>query len=147
MSKIKDKRMSALYECEKCKSTIDIRDNLHQVEYTPVGNKDIKMLITYYDCPSCNKRHYVQIDDSTSILLLRGVISKFGKFIKKKKRGKSISEKDRVNYKDDQKSLADYRHELMRLYNGSVFINSETNVTETVRFSIDYGKRTESEMY
>ena len=65
-----------VFECEECKGKISVsraeapNSLTHKKEFN-VNGKSI--FLTYYDCPSCGRRHYVQIDDKTSLGELKKV--------------------------------------------------------------------------
>lgn len=59
-----ENQMSTLAECEDCHKRFAInKDNVIQREFESNGQS---ILLTYYDCPDCGRRHFVQIDDKES---------------------------------------------------------------------------------
>ena len=82
MSEINRERMSLMVECEDCKQKFEITSGeaaysiTHKKEFNVNGQS---IFLTYYDCPSCGRRHYVQIDDKTSLNKLREVSRQFVK--------------------------------------------------------------------
>lgn len=131
----KDNQMSFMAECENCKHRFEISSvNVnHKKEFT-VNGKSI--FLTYYDCPSCGRRHFVQIDDMTSLHKLEEVQRMFIKLSIMKRKGKEISEKQSAKFKKARQHLSDYRMKLMKEYTGKLIRNNETESDFELRFSI-----------
>lgn len=131
----KDNQMSFMAECENCKHRFKISSvNVsHKKEFT-VNGKSI--FLTYYDCPSCGRRHFVQIDDMTSLHKLEEVQRMFIKLSIMKRKGKEISEKQSAKFKKARQHLSDYRMKLMKEYTGKLIRNNETESDFELRFSI-----------
>ena len=131
----KDNQMSFMAECENCKHRFKISSvNVsHKKEFT-VNGKSI--FLTYYDCPSCGRRHFVQIDDMTSLNKLEEVRRMFIKLSIMKHKGKEISEKQSAKFKKARQHLSDYRMKLMKEYTGKLIRNNETESDFELRFSI-----------
>ena len=91
-----NKSFSLMFQCEDCKKhfpvTADQAPNSlkHKKEYVANGQS---IFLTYYDCPECGKRHFVQIDDEYSLNKLKHVTAEFRKLTALRIRGKSISKK------------------------------------------------------
>lgn len=130
-----------VFECEECKGKISVsraeapNSLTHKKEFN-VNGKSI--FLTYYDCPSCGRRHYVQIDDKTSLGELKKVTKMFVELSVKKREGKNISEKQLAKFKKARQHLSDYRTNLMKEYTGKLIRNNETDTeSETeLRFSV-----------
>lgn len=130
-----------VFECEECKGKISVsraeapNSLTHKKEFN-VNGKSI--FLTYYDCPSCGRRHYVQIDDKTSLGELKKVTKMFVELSVKKREGKNISEKQLAKFKKARQHLSDYRTNLMKEYTGKLIRNNETDAeSETeLRFSV-----------
>ena len=122
-------------ECEDCKHRFKISSvNVsHKKEFT-VNGKSI--FLTYYDCPSCGRRHFVQIDDMTSLHKLEEAQRMFIKLSIMKHKGKEISEKQSAKFKKARQHLSDYRMKLMKEYTGKLIRNNETESDFELRFSI-----------
>ena len=130
-----------VFECEECKGKISVSQNeapnslTHKKEFN-VNGKSI--FLTYYDCPSCGRRHFVQIDDKHSLGELEKIKKMFVELSIKKRKGKNISEKQSVKFKKARQHLSDYRMNLMKEYTGKLIRSNETdaeNETE-LRFSV-----------
>lgn len=139
MSTINRERMSLMVECEDCKEKFEITSGdaaksvTHKKKFEVNGQS---IFLTYYDCPSCGRRHYVQIDNSTSLVKLREVTSMFTKMSIAKKNGKQVSEKQLAKFKKTRQNLSDYRTKLMKEYTGKSIHNDETDSDFVLRFSV-----------
>ena len=128
---------SMLVECEDCKTKFEIFGNTsivnHKKEFK-IGDKSI--FLTYYDCPKCGRRHFVQIDNDISLSKLNNVKNQFVRLASAKKKGKEILEEQSARFKGARKALSDYRMKLMRQYSNKFVCDIETNTTFELRFSV-----------
>lgn len=123
-------------ECEDCKQKFDVSSDktiTHKREFK-VNGKSI--FLTYYDCPSCGRRHFVQIDDVKSLIKLESVEKMFIKLSVARQKDKPISEKQRDKFKKTRKDLSDYRMKLMKEYTALSVYDDETKSNFILRFSI-----------
>ena len=121
-------------ECEDCKQKFEVLNNVtHKKEFN-INGKSI--FLTYYDCPSCGRRHYAQIDDMISLDKLKEVQMMFIKLSAMKQKGKEISKKQSVKFKKARQHLSDYRINLMKEYTGKLIRNNETDSEFVLRFSV-----------
>lgn len=134
-----NKAMSLLVECEDCKHKFKISSEeasnriKHKKEFK-VNGKSI--FLTYYDCPSCGRRHCVQIDDAISLNKLKEVQKMFIKLTIAKTEGKEISKKQQAGFKKTRQHLSDYRTKLMKEYTGKSIYDDETESNFVLRFSV-----------
>lgn len=129
--------MSLLVECEDCKQKFPISSGDNHVNHKKEFNINGKSIfLTYYDCPSCGRRHYVQIDDATSLNKLKEVRIMFIKLSVVRNKGKEIPRKQLVKFKKARQHLSDYRMKLMKEYTGKSIHNDETDSDFVLRFSI-----------
>ena len=77
-------------KCKSCGEPNKLNDILQNQNFMKDG-KSIRL--TYFDCPKCGERCFVQIDDDTSLAMLDSVKKTFVKLAFKKKQGKRISKK------------------------------------------------------
>lgn len=139
MSKIDKETMSLLVECEDCKTKFSISADeavnavTHKKEFNVNGQS---IFLTYYDCPKCGRRHYVQIDDAVSLNKLKEVSRQFVKLAVAKKKGKDIPQKQSAKFKKARQHLSDYRMKLMKEYTGKLVHNNETDSDFELRFSV-----------
>ena len=130
-----------IFECEDCKNKFPITQDeapnslKHKKEFK-VNGKSI--FLTYYDCPSCGRRHFVQIDDAFSLSELVRVKKMFINLSIAKRNGKEISRKQSDKFKKARQHLSDYRMKLMKEYTGKLIRNNETDSEDLIelRFSV-----------
>mgnify|MGYP001100418017 CR=1 FL=1 len=139
MSTIDREIMSLLVECEDCEEKFRITTGneantvTHKKEFNVNGQS---IFLTYYDCPKCGRRHYVQIDDRASLNKLREVSQQFVKLSVAKRKGKEIPQKQSAKFKKARQHLSDYRINLMKQYTGKLLHDNETDSDFTLRFSV-----------
>lgn len=132
-----NKGMSFLVECEDCKQKFEISSKTSNVNHKrnfEINGKSI--FLTYYDCPSCGRRHFVQIDDEVSLSKLREINIMFVKLYAAKKKGKENLQKQSAKFKKARQNLSDYRMKLMQEYTGKSVHDDETDSDFVLRFLI-----------
>lgn len=129
-----------MFECEDCKQKFPVTQDqasnslTHKKEYKSNGQS---IFLTYYDCPKCGRRHYVQIDDAASLNKLKEVSRQFVKLAVLKKSGKEIPQKQSAKFKKARQNLSDYRMNLMKEYTGKLLHDNETDSDFVLRrFSV-----------
>lgn len=140
MSKIvkEESGVSLLVECEGCKNRFQIGvadaivQVIHKKKYDVNGRS---IFLTYYDCPKCGRRHYVQIDDVKSMQMLRESSRTFVRLAAKRKSNKPIPQNQSVKWKKQQQHLSDYRKKLMAEFTGMT-LKEETGESFILRFSV-----------
>lgn len=122
-------------ECVGCKQKFEISDKntTHKKKYKINGQS---IFLTYYDCPSCGRRHYVQIDDEVSLRRLNENKRQFVTLAIAKKKGKEISKKQLAKFKKSREDLSDYRINLMKQYSGESVYDEESKTLFELRFLI-----------
>ncbi len=129
--------LSLLVECEGCKKKFSVSSGdptiKHKVE-TKIEGKSI--FLTYYDCHSCGRRHFVQIDDNESLRLLHESKSQFIKLLMAKRKGKAVADKSISKFNKTRKHLSDYRTKLMKDYTGKSIKMDGTDSDIVLRFSV-----------
>lgn len=139
MSKIDRETMSLLVECEDCHEKFSVTSGeainavTHKREFVIEGQS---IFLTYYDCPKCGRRHYVQIDDKHSLDMLKEVSRQFVRLAVKKKQDKEIPQKQSAKFKKARQNLSDYRMNLMKEYTGKLLHDNETDSDLELRFSV-----------
>ena len=131
--------MSLLVECEDCKAKFSISSG--EAENAVTHKKEFKVnsqsiFLTYYDCPECGRRHYVQIDDAVSLNKLKEASRLFAKFAVAKKEDKQIPKKQSDKFKKARQHLSDYRINLMKQYTGKLIHDNDTDSDFTLKFSV-----------
>ena len=124
-----------LFECEECNIKFQLGEG--NVKYgVPFKTKDGRSIfITYYDCPKCGRRHYVQIDDVHSYQMKKETSIMFKKLSKKRLNFKDIPKKQNEKFKKLNKNLENYRFELKKEFNGQIIIADDGSEVE-VHFSM-----------
>lgn len=127
-----------MFQCEECKKqfpiSVDEAPNSinHKKEFEVNGQS---IFLTYYDCPECNKRHFVQIDDVKSLQELTKIKKQFVSFAVSRKKGKTISRKQSERFKKARQDLSEYRTNLMKEFTGKTIVDV-TGIEYELRFSI-----------
>lgn len=135
MSIIDRETISLLVECEGCKEKFQVTtSNITNKKEFNVNGQSI--FLTYYDCPKCGRRHYVQIDDATSLNKLKEVSRQFVKLAVLKRKDKEIPQKQSAKFKKARQNLSDYRMNLMKEYTGKLLHDNETDSDFVLRFSV-----------
>ena len=139
VSTIDKETMSLLVECEDCHEKFRVPSGeavqavTHKREFVVDGQS---IYLTYYDCPKCGRRHYVQIDDKCSLHMLKEVSRQFVRLAVKKKQGKEITRKQSAKFKKARQNLSDYRMDLMKEYTGKLLHDNGTDSDFVLRFSV-----------
>lgn len=132
------KPFSMLFQCEDCKVNFPITGDqapnslTHKKEFKVNGQS---IFLTYYDCPNCGRRHFVQIDDANSLEELKSVTADFRRLSNTRLKGKNISKKQSENFKKARQHLSDYRTKLMKEFSNKTAI-AEDGREYILRFSI-----------
>ena len=133
------KGIKMLAECENCKKQFDITSHnenksiTHKREYKVNGRS---IYLTYYDCPSCGRRHFVQIDDKQTLELLKSNRKLFCKLSKKRINDVDIPKKQSDKYKKQTTHLRERRNILMRDFTGVMLHDDDTDKDFELRFSV-----------
>lgn len=130
--------LSLMVECEDCGTKFRISSQeaighvQHKKEYR-VNERSI--FLTYYDCPSCGRRHFVQIDDSRTLEILKTNSRLFVKLAAKRSNDKDIPKKQLDKYKKTTQHLRDCRMALMKEFTGVMLHDDETGKNFKLIFS------------
>lgn len=128
-----DNKLSVTLECMDCKNNFEA--DAENVKVLKAKFEDNTLDIIYVDCPTCGRRHYVQIDnDETSKLKVRNLLM-FKKLSKKKLADKSISKYENKMFKGLREKLLDLRAELMKEYEGRIVTDTLTGESVTLHFT------------
>lgn len=129
--------LSLMVECEECKEKFSVTSETSSVTHKREFRVDGRSIyLTYYDCPKCGRRHFVQIDDEKSLELLEANEKQFAHNAVIKTRGQKLRKKKVDQYKDTQKHLANYRRELMKEFTGKEVYDDERGSSFELRFSV-----------
>lgn len=128
------------FECEKCKKYFRVSKNdlaesiLQRKEF--LNKKGESIFLTFFDCPFCKNRIYVQIDDTKSMNMLKEEIRLFTKLSVKKKREKEIPQNQSDKLKKMQRDLLNYRSKLMSLYDNRTIHDNDNDEDFVLKFTI-----------
>ena len=129
--------LKTMIKCQKCNEALSIsRENIKKDKATFKDGDSISLVdLTYFECPSCGKRHFVQIDNAETKGLLLEVVRVFAKLSKMRKQGKSIKKKS-GKYKKANGDLDKARNKLMKEYSGKTVHLEELNQDVILEFSV-----------
>lgn len=136
MDKNECKQTTLLVECENCKQKFQIGEQNAVTHKRKLVVEGKVIYLTYYDCPSCSKRHFVQIDNDRTLQQLNDVTSRFKNLSVKRIKGQQISRKQSARFEKARKHLANSRIELMKKYTGKLVHDNETDSDFELRFSV-----------
>lgn len=126
--------LDIMAKCEGCDKVFEVNGgNIVNREFNVNGRS---IFLTYYDCPKCKRRHFVQIDDAKSKQMLVGVSTTFAKLAAVKQKGKAIPKKQSGKFKKARQNLSDYRMALMKEFTGEWIKDPETGCGFELRFSV-----------
>ena len=120
--------------CQKCKRSFDISEEnlVYQKEYSYEGQS---IFLTYFDCPKCNRRHFVQIDNQKSKELLERCKMDFTRLSIAKSKGQVIKNNRKKKFDAERKYLSKFRNELAKEYSGRQVVDLETGNIFVLLFS------------
>lgn len=123
-------------KCKDCQSVVDITKQ--QTTFNvPCKTKDGQTIfLTYFDCPVCKARHYVQIDTRQTSELRKSVSTLAVRAMKAKHKGKSIPENQKSKFKKQQDKLKSLRYDLMKKWEGETVTNTLTGDKVELHFTI-----------
>lgn len=131
-------QFNLMFECEDCKKKFPVSQDqgpnslTHKREFVSNGQS---IFLTYYDCPHCHKRHFIQIDDKISLQELVKITNEFKALMLKRQKGKNISKKQSEKFKKSRYDLSNYRMKLMKEFTGKIAVD-ETGAEYVLRFSV-----------
>lgn len=126
--------LNIMAECEDCKSKFELSDKVVKKEECKDNDKSI--WVTYYDCPDCGRRHYVQVDDTDTNLMLTEIKREKVLMICNKRKGVYPSKKQLAKHNRKEVDLANSRMRLKQLYDKREVSFGNEKVLTTLRFSI-----------
>jgi len=127
--------LSMLAKCEECGKTFTINKDVvvFKKDYEALGKR---IFITYYDCPDCGKRHYVQIDDRESLEVLANVNIQMRSLMVLRAKNKNVPKKKTSTFEKTRTHLSEIRKELMMEFNEKKVYNINEGKYESLRFSV-----------
>ena len=127
--------VSVLAVCQSCGSKFTVNRNtaIFKKEFMASGQS---IFLTYYDCPECGRRHYVQIDNARSLEMLKDATRQMTRLMVLRRKGKTVPQKQSAKFKKTREHLAQIRIELMKQYTGKLVHDSETDTNFRLEFSV-----------
>lgn len=132
MSAIVNGAMKVMVKCEGCDNKFEVvsGESIGSIIHKKKFRCEEKSLyLTFFDCPKCGIRHFVQIDDKYSLNLLNDVSRQFVKLSSAKKKDKEIPQNQLAKFNKSRQHLSDYRNGLMKGYTGKLVYDSDTDST------------------
>ena len=130
------KGMNVMVECKNCKNRFRVgNDNItFDKHYKDVNGQSI--LLTYFDCPECKERHFVQIDNTHSREVKKKITKMFAKLSVMRSKNIQIPKQQQKKFGCLQNTLKMSRLQLMKSYDGSIVTDTETGETITLNFTM-----------
>lgn len=127
--------------CSNCGKEFDCGDgkDMTKVEQRKIKHYETgkELLATYFHCPYCEYEHTVQLDDNNTMELFKEVLSQMRTKVILSRQGKNVSKKDSKRFKKNRNLLTMYRTELMREFNGQLFVE-ESGVEFELRCTMGF---------
>lgn len=139
--KEEEQHLGFFASCEDCGCNFRVLSSVVYANESKVMQSEFfvsgkKIFLTYYDCPNCKRRHYVQVDDCTSLKMLKEVKSQFVKLFNTKRKGVTVPQKEINKFNKSRQDLSFYRKKLMYLYSDKVVHDNDTDIDFVLRFSV-----------
>lgn len=128
--------MTAKVECKKCKSIFTIGPGNITFDKMYEDENGRSIFLTYFDCPDCQERHYVQVDNQQSREVKKKTQRMFAQLSVMRNKNKPIPRQQQNKFNKLRKNLNDRRFELMKQYDGSTVTDTETGDKIELNFTI-----------
>lgn len=128
--------IDALFECSQCGNRFGTSECNMSIREQCKSEDGRSIQITYYDCPKCGKRHYVQVDNAHSVELLSAVSKLFVRIASTKAKGKAIPAALQDKYTKKNNHLRRCRTRLMHEWNGKVVFGVGTGQAHELHFLV-----------
>ncbi len=131
-----ENNMTQAVQCKSCGNKFMISENnvTHEKEFKDKDGQTI--YITYFDCPKCQDRHYVQVDNNVTLRLKKQCLDLFAYLAKFKIAKKPVPSQQRNKFNSCRKKLSDKRFELMKQYQDSMVTDTETGAEIHLEFTV-----------
>ena len=107
---------------------------IHEKKFKDKNGQTI--YITYFDCPYCQDRHYVQVDTNITLRLKKQCVDLFAYLAKFKIAKESVPSQQRNKFDNSRKKLSNMRFKLMKQYQDSMVTDTETGVEIHLEFTV-----------
>ena len=134
--KINPGTMTTNIECKKCKSIFMIGPDNITFDKVYEDKDGRSIFLTYFDCPDCRERHYVQVDNQQSHEVKDRTQRMFAQLSVMRSKNKHIPKQQQSKFNKLRKDLNDRRFELMKQYDGSIVTDTETGDKIKLNFTI-----------
>lgn len=128
--------MTAKVECKNCKSVFTIGPGNITFDKMYEDENGRSIFLTYFDCPDCQERHYVQVDNQQSREVKKKTQRMFAQLSVMRNKNKPIPRQQQNKFNKLRKNLNDRRFELMKQYDGSTVTDTETGDKIELNFTI-----------
>lgn len=123
-------------KCKECQSVVDITKQQTTFNVSHKTKDGQTIFLTYFDCPVCKARHYVQVDNRQTSELRKSVSTLAARSIAAKRKGKKIPEKQKEKFKKQTNKLKALRFELMKKWEGKIVTNTITGEEIELHFTV-----------
>ena len=118
-------------KCDNCDNLVNLSSDgeilKHKVKHVCEGET---IYLTYFDCPKCHKRFYVQIDNDSTLMKYKQCYSLMVKLSANRKQHKPVNHNKSGKFKDLRAKLSTERFELVRKYDGKMVCDERNNVSK-----------------
>lgn len=128
--------MEVKFHCDKCDKDILINKNILHSDVSCEDESRQSILITYFDCPECEKTHFVQIDNGKTLSIKRDNIKMFRRLSKLRIDDKAIPKQQSEKFEKLREKLTKERQELMKQYENKVVTDTETGEKYLLSFTV-----------
>lgn len=139
MEEFKENGISLMVECEDCSKKFEVNPYngtmIFNKRFSCIENGQ-EIMLSYYTCPSCDRAHYVQIDNVHTKEIVKDASRQMIKLTIARRKGKEIPKKQSDKFKKTRKHLSNIRTELIKEYTGKMVHNIETGNEFILRFSV-----------
>lgn len=122
--------------CKNCKAPNNVSQGVdvihHKVPFTCKGEK---IYLTYFDCKECGTRHFVQIDNDSTLDKYKKCYGYMIRLSLNKRNNKPIKQSSSNEFKNMRAKLSTERIELARKYHGMT-VYDEQNVPHKFELTI-----------
>lgn len=123
-------------ECKNCKKVLEVSSVNTAFEKKFIDKDGRSIFLTYFDCPSCKERHYVQIDNLKTIEMKKKTMRMFAKLSVMRNKNQQIPKQQQDKFNKLRKNLNNRRLELMKQYVNTIVTDTETGEEIKLHFTI-----------
>lgn len=106
------------FSCSKCNEVFTLSELNVKKKFAFEKETKMKLLVTYVECPNCGNKSYVQLDNDTTLEVVRELTGLMKKKIIAEKKGHDLKRKDNRRALELNKILNEARKNLLVLFNG-----------------------------